>query len=206
VTIALLRFARASDDAAAIADIYAPYCTDASAVSFETEAPTPLQILERITRIQASLPWIVCEDANGALLGYAYASPHRERAAYMWCVEVGIYVAQEAQGRRVGRALYEALFELLTAQGYVNAYAGISVGNETSVRMHEALGFSLIGVYSGIGYKAGAWRDVAWYGRSLAARSEPPSPPVPLPQAVSPELAQSAFDRLAACVTLPRSR
>jgi phosphinothricin acetyltransferase len=149
------------DDAEAIVAIYAPYC-EGSAVSFEQSAPTPEEMARRIVTVITQRPWIVLED-NGGVVGYAYAAPHHERWAYRWSVNTAIYISPSHQRRGAGRALYRTLFDLLRQLGYCNAVAGITLPNPASVRLHEAMGFTLVGVYRDIGHKLGAWRDVAWY-------------------------------------------
>jgi hypothetical protein len=62
----------------------------------------------------------------------------------------------------------------------VNAYAGIALPNAASVALHEKLGFESVGIYRGVGFKNGAWRDVGWWGRDLAARASDPAPPRPV--------------------------
>ncbi|RMF81859.1 MAG: N-acetyltransferase family protein, partial [Planctomycetota bacterium] len=109
--------------------------------------------------------------------GYAYASPHRVRAAYQWSVEVSAYVHEEARGRGVGRKLYAALFEALRRLGYVNAYAGVTLPNDASERFHAACGFEPVGIYRRVGYKAGAWHDVAWSQLRLQEPADPPAAP-----------------------------
>ncbi len=148
-------------DARAVRDIYAPFVTD-SATSFEAEAPDAAAMEQRIRDVQAKHPWLVFEAA-GEVLGYAYASTHRARQAYQWCAEVSVYVHARARHRGIGGALYRALFDLLRRQGYINAYAGITLPNPASVGLHESLGFRPVGVYTRIGYKFGAWHDVGWF-------------------------------------------
>jgi L-amino acid N-acyltransferase YncA len=182
----IIRLAKLSD-ASPVASIYRPAVTD-SAISFEAEPPDATAMGERMRSTLDRFPWLVCEA--GAVRGYAYASRYRERAAYQWSAEVSAYVAADARGAGVGRALYTSLFAILVLQGYRNAYAGITLPNETSVALHEAVGFTPIGVYRSVGYKFGAWRDVGWYERQLAPRESEPAPPIPLPQiAHTPELA-----------------
>lgn len=159
-----IRLAR-SDDAAAIAAIYAPYVLD-TAISFEEEPPTPSQMAERIVATQEICPFIVLEE-QGDVLGYAYAGPHRARAAYRWSVDVTVYVAARAHRRGVGRALYGDLLERLTRQGFHAAFAGIALPNDKSVGLHEALGFEHLGTYREVGFKFGRWHDVGWWRRSL---------------------------------------
>ncbi len=89
------------------------------------------------------------------MVGYAYATRHRERASYRWATDVTVYVAPQRHRRGVGRALYETLFGLLAEQGFRIACAGITLPNEASVGLHEALGFEPVGVYRRIGFKLG---------------------------------------------------
>jgi len=174
-----LRFAT-SADAAAIAAIYGPHVSQES-TSFELVPPDPAEMARRIDQQLETYPWLVAEDA-GQVIGYSYASPHRPRAGYRWCVEVSVYVDTRRHRGRVGRALYTALFEILTLQGFVNAYAGVTLPNPASVGFHEAMGFRLIGTYRRIGYKLGQWHDVAWYDHALAPHAEDPPEPRPLPE------------------------
>jgi phosphinothricin acetyltransferase len=166
-----------ANDAAAIAAIYAPSC-ESNVVSFEYAAPPPEEIAARIRTVTPHWPWLVLDD-EGIVAGYAYASRHRERAAYRWAVDTAVYVAEAYRRRGVGRALYTTLFDLLKAQGYFKACAGITFPNAASVGLHQAVGFTLVGVYRGIGYKKGAWHDVAWCEAAL--QPERPDPPAPLP-------------------------
>lgn len=175
----MIRLARA-EDAPQIADIYGPFCTE-SCVSFETEAPGAEEMAARVERVNRRHAWLV-DDAGGAVRGYAYASPHRERAAYRWAVEVTVYVGEGHRGAGVGRTLYAELFRRLRAQGIFKAYAGILVPNPASQAFHESLGFTLVGIYRKIGYKLGAWRDVGWWQLALQPEIDSPAeprPPVP---------------------------
>lgn len=135
-------------------------------ISFEVQAPDEVEMGRRITRTSASYPWLVAE-VDGRVAGYAYASEHRQRAAYRWAADVALYVEPGQQRRGLGRALYGALLELLARQGVHVACAGITLPNEASVRLHEALGFEPVGIYRRIGWKHGAWRDVGWWQREL---------------------------------------
>lgn len=167
------------DDAAAMLAIYAPVVR-ATTISFELEPPSLDEFRRRVADTLAARPWLVCED-RGAILGYAYASAYRARAAYQWCVETSVYVAPASQGQGIGRGLYRSLFALLALQGYYNAYAVITLPNPASVGLHTALAFRPIGVFHHVGYKLGRWHDVAWYVRDLQPdRTSPPAPPRPL--------------------------
>lgn len=186
-------------DGAALAAIYRPAVTH-SATSFELEPPDGAEMARRVAHLTARTPWLVCE-AGGAVAGYAYASPHRDRAAYQWAVEVSAYVRGDVHRAGVARALYAALFGVLAAQGFRAAYAGITLPNAASVGFHAALGFTPVGVYRGVGYKHGAWHDVAWLERALAPRTPEPPPPVPLPALLD---APAFRDALAAGLPLLR--
>lgn len=167
-------------DAEQIAGIYAPFCED-SPVSFEIAAPTVEQMAARITSVTERYPWLVCADLeNQTVVGYVYASRHREREAYKWSVDVTAYLAAPSRGKGLGKTLYQALFDLLKLQGYYNAYAGITLPNGASVALHTSLGFQPVGVYRHVGYKASGWRDVSWWALELRAAREAPTDPRPL--------------------------
>ena len=172
---ALIRLATLAD-AEAIREIYAPFC-EGTPVSFETEAPDIEEMRRRIAKTLEALPWLVREQ-DGEVLGYAYASQHRERAAYRWSVDVSAYVRDGHRRRGVGRALYSRLFELLRQQGFYTALAGITLPNPGSVGLHESLGFEIVGTYRRIGFKCGAWHDVAWYQLPLREFTAEPAEPI----------------------------
>jgi len=159
-------------DGDAVAAIYAPFVQD-TVISFEDVAPTPA---EMGARIAAAHRWLVAERA-GRVVGYAYGSPHRSRAAYRWSVDVSVYIGPGAQRTGLGRALYERLLADLAEDGFAQAFAGITLPNEPSLGLHRALGFTPVGVYRNVGFKHGAWRDVSWWQRELAGpRPDPPDP------------------------------
>jgi phosphinothricin acetyltransferase len=164
-------------DAAAVAAIYAPIVRD-TAISFETVPPTPEAMAGRISRTLTTHPWLVAER-DGKVAGFAYAGPHRERAAYRWSVDVSAYVDAGARGAGIGRALYTRLFAILRAQNYRSVFAGIALPNEASVGLHEAMGFTPLGVYRKVGFKQGAWRDVGWWQLALSDAPDAPQEPVP---------------------------
>jgi phosphinothricin acetyltransferase len=150
------------DDAAACAAVYAPYVAG-TAITFETEAPGPD---EMCARIAAAHVWVVAEDA-GRIIGYAYGGEHKSRAAYRWSCEVSVYLEVGLRRTGAGRALYEALFDRLVARGLRMAVAGITLPNDASIGLHRSLGFEPIGVFRRIGWKGGAWHDVAWMQRAI---------------------------------------
>jgi phosphinothricin acetyltransferase len=162
----------AHGDAAAIAEIYRPIVAS-TPISFETESPDELEIGRRIERTLPAFPWLVCE-AQDRVVGYAYSGDHRARAAYQWSVDTSVYVHSGFQRRGIGKGLYVSLFGILAAQGYFNAFAGITLPNPGSVRLHESVGFEQIGLYRSVGYKLGRWHDVGWWQLPLRQQSEAP--------------------------------
>ena len=172
-----IRLAR-EEDAGAIAAIYRPY-VESTVISFEVEPPSEDEIRRRITQTLPSHPWLVHED-GAQVTGYAYASPHRTRTAYGWSVDTAVYVDAQYHRCGIGHGLYRSLLAILTAQGFVNAYAGITLPNPASVGLHERVGFQPVGVYRGVGFKMGAWRDVGWWQLTLISRPAEPSSPLTL--------------------------
>jgi phosphinothricin acetyltransferase len=178
------------DDAAQVQAIYAPYCY--TPISFELEPPSVDDMRARMTKVLTSYPWLLCQDSDD-ILGYVYATQHRERAAYCWSVDTAVYVRQGSQRRGIGRALYTSLLAVLPLQDYVNAYAGVTLPNPASVALHEAMGFQPVGVYRRVGFKCGLWHDVAWYQRPLRSEADEPLPPKPLEEVRSTTAWQEAL-------------
>jgi L-amino acid N-acyltransferase YncA len=168
------------DDAAQCLEIYAPFCLE-TPVSFETEAPSLEEMRQRIAKTLEFFPWLVAEDETGRVLGYAYASRHRERAGYRWAADVSVYVREGERGKGLGRALYTSLFAILRLQGIYTVLAGITLPNRASVVLHEAMGLRPLGVYTGIGYKCDAWHDVGWWQCALQSQDGPPAEPIAFP-------------------------
>lgn len=152
-------------DAAACARIYAPFVTE-SWVSFELEPPDAAEMARRMAAYAASHAWLVAER-DGAVAGYAYGSPHRERAAYASSCDVAVYVDPRHARHGIGRALYAELLPRLAGKGCHAAFAGIALPNRASIGLHEAMGFKPVGVYREVGWKLGGWRDVGWWQRLL---------------------------------------
>ena len=172
-----VRLVRA-DDAGAIATLYAPYVTG-SAVSFEGKPPGADEMAARIVQGGDLHPWLVAEEEDDILLGYAYATAFRPRHAYRFTVETSVYVRQGGHGRGVGSALYGALLPLLEAQGFTQAIAALTLPNAPSVRLHERAGFVRAGIYENVGFKLGEWRSVGLWQRGLAPMAVEPDEPQP---------------------------
>jgi len=165
------------NDGESIAGIYAPIVEE-TAISFEEMAPAASEMSERIEKILQTHPWLVAEK-HGRILGFAYASQHRSRAAYKWSCDVSAYVDDSARRTGTGTQLYQALLTTLIRLGYANAFAGLTLPNIASVRFHERIGFKPVGVYPRVGFKNGAWHDVGWWRRPLQMLDNTPVAPRP---------------------------
>ena len=145
-------------DAAAICEIYNGYVRD-TVITFEEVPVAVAEMARRIEDFTARLPWFVAAE-QGAIVGYAYASPWRVRSAYRFSVETTVYVAQGQHGRGLGTALYGELLAALRKLDVHCAVGGIALPNDASVALHEKLGFKKVSQFVEIGYKLGRWVDV----------------------------------------------
>ena len=164
-----------ADDAAAIAALYAPFVATSQA-TFEEVPPDADEVARRMSGGGIAYPWLVAEE-DGRLLGYASSGCFRQRSAYRWAVETGVYVTEDAQRRGVARALMAGLIDALVEAGFVTAIASISLPNAASAGLHEALGYTLAGRIKAPGYKLGEWVDIGYWQRDLAERIVPPREP-----------------------------
>ena len=154
------------------AALYAPYVLD-TAITFEEDPPTGDQMAERI---RAAHDWLILEE-GGRVVGFAYGARFAPRAAYRWACEVSVYLEAGRRRTGAGRALYGELFERLSARGLRTAVAGMTLPNEASAALHRTMGFEPVGTYRRIGFKHGAWHDVAWLQRALSDGDDPPAEP-----------------------------
>jgi L-amino acid N-acyltransferase YncA len=171
----LIRAASAADIPAVTA-IYRPAVLHGTA-SFEIDPPDEAEMLARMTRIvEDGFPYLVAQT-KGRVVGYAYAGPYRVRPAYRHTVEDSIYVAPDAQGLGVGRALLAALVDEAGRRGFRQIVAGIGdSANTPSIRLHEAAGFRLSGVMRSVGWKHGRWLDHVLMQRTLGeGEASPPA-------------------------------
>lgn len=152
-------------DASQMLAIYAPIVRETT-ISFELEPPNEMEFQQRIERYQQQMPWLVCE-IDAEVVGYAYASPYRTRAAYQWSVESSVYVSENYRRKGIAKVLYASLFKLLQLQGFYNVVAAIALPNQPSVAVHEAAGFLPKGVLCRVGYKFGQWHDIGFWQLSL---------------------------------------
>lgn len=157
-------------DLTALAEIYNHYIRE-TAITFDVTPVTP----------EERRPWLLSHPEDGAhrllvaresgshrkILGYATSSPFRPKAAYATSVETTIYLAPDAGGRGIGTLLYKELFEALAGEDVHRAYAGVTLPNEASLRLHRRFGFEQIAVYGEVGRKFGRYHDVAWFEKRL---------------------------------------
>ncbi len=170
------------DDAAAVQQIYAPFC-EASAITFEEEPPTVSEIERRIESTLETYPWLVYEETTQAdsptVVGYAYADSLRKREAYQWVVELSVYVKEGYRSTGIGTALYTKLLRLLEQQGIRDAYAVTTLPNQATVEFHDRLGFERLVDFPKMGYTEGKWHDVAWWRYEINPKCDEPEPIIP---------------------------
>lgn len=153
------------NDAAELLAIYAPY-VEKTAITFEIQVPTVQEFENRIRKISEKFPYLVAEDEE-RVLGYAYASTYYARAAYDWTVELSVYVAEDARGKRVGSHLYDCLEKELAAKGFKNFLACIALPNPSSLALHKKRGYEQVAHFKKVGYKFDRWHDIVWFQKSL---------------------------------------
>lgn len=158
-------------DIQAVLDIYKPYI-ETTAITFETEVPTYEEFAQRVNHKLEQFPWLVYEE-EGKILGYAYASLMRERAAYSWDAELSVYLQEGNHGLGIGSKLYLVLEAILKEMNFVNLYGCITYPNEKSVRLHQKLGYKAIGIFHNSGYKLGSWHDVLWMEKQIRPWTTP---------------------------------
>ena len=167
-------------DTQEILSIYQPY-VEHTAISFEYTTPDWTAFAHRIESISREYPYIVCEQ-DQHVIGYAYAHRLMEREAYQWDAELSVYIHPDFLRCGIGSALYGAVIEILQMQNICNVYAGVTAPNEKSEKLHQALGFNILGTYHRTGYKCGAWHDVIWFEKSICNKPSPPKPFMPIHQ------------------------
>jgi phosphinothricin acetyltransferase len=160
-------------DGAACALIYRPYVTD-TAITFESVPPSPAEMSERIAVAAATHAWLVAE-VDREVVGYAYGGPFAARDAYRWSCEVSVYLEAGRRRTGAGRALYSALLPRLVERGFRVAVAKMTMPNDASLGLHAAMGFREVGVHRRIGFKNGAWHDVAITQLDLVPGDEAPT-------------------------------
>ena len=169
------------EDAAALAEIYAPYVRE-TAITFEYAVPSAAEFAGRIAHTLEKFPYLVAEN-DGEIVGYAYAGAFHPRAAYQWCAEMSVYVKRDVRRMGVGRKLYDAMETILCMQRLTNVEACIAVPSAPdahltmdSVRFHEKMGYRMVGAFHQCGYKFDTWYDMGWMEKHIGehVRHQPP--------------------------------
>ncbi len=173
--------------------IYAPIVRETT-ISFELDPPSETEFQHRIGSYQQQMPWLVYE-IHGEVVGYAYASAYRTRAAYQWSVESSVYVGVNHRRKGIATALYTSLFKLLQLQGFYNVVAAIALPNQPSVAVHEAVGFAPVGVFQRVGFKFGKWHDVGYWQLSLQPEQSFLTHSNSSTQSINPPLSVSAVQK-----------
>lgn len=154
-------------DIPAITAIYSESVLNGIA-TYELEAPDEAEMAKRFEAIKASrYPYIVAEDEDGVVLGYAYASAFRSRPAYNWMVEDSIYLAKDARGKGIGKLLLRELLERCAELGFRQMVAVIGGPVPGSVALHASLGFEHCGNLKASGFKHGKWLDTIFMQKAL---------------------------------------
>lgn len=176
-------------DAEELLALYRPYVEN-TAVTFEYEVPSPAEFRARIRQTLTRFPYLkaVC---GGEILGYAYASPFKMRAAYAWAVETSIYVKRGAHRRGVGTALYQTLEQILKRQNITNVNACIVYPHPESVGFHERFGYRTVAHFTKCGYKLGAWHDMIWMEKILTPHPDKPLSVLPVTELDVSDLIES---------------
>ena len=162
----------ADADVAAVAAIYGHHVLHSTG-TFEESPPSEAEIAARIAAVKAlRLPYLVAEDADGRVSGFAYASAFRPRPAYRYTAEDSVYIRPDCMGRGIGKAL---VAEVIAACAIVGVRQMIAVigdsANAGSIGLHRSLGFEDAGVGRAFGFKFGRWVDVVWMQKTLGVGS-----------------------------------
>ena len=171
------------DDAAEALAVYSRYI--GTPITFEYELPSVGEFARRFRSTLAEYPYLVYTEEE-RVRGYAYAHRLAEREAYRWGAELSVYLDSGVTSRGIGGVLYGALIGLLKLQGVRTVYGCVTTPNPRSERLHEKLGFRRIGTLRRAGFKCGAWHDVTWFEKEIAAYDVPPPELIPFSR-IAPE-------------------
>ena len=177
-------------DAQAILDIYAPYILE-TAITFEYVVPTLEEFRGRIENTLKKYPYLVLENEEKDILGYAYASQFHPRAAFAWATEASIYLRMDSKGHGYGRALYNKLEEYLVKQNILSVNACIAYAKpdsthltNASVAFHEKVGYKLCCQFHDIGFKFDQWYDLVWMEKKLGEHNNTVKPVIPFSEII----------------------
>lgn len=175
------------DDAEELLAIYAPY-VEKTAITFEYEVPSVEEFKGRIAHVLQHFPYLKAVE-EGKILGYAYVSPFKGRAAYDWAVETSIYVDENVKHKGIGKKLHQALETVLKEQGILNMEACIAYPKEedkyldkNSARFHAHLGYRMVGEFDKCAYKFDRWYDMVWMEYIIGEHQEHMTFPKSFPQ------------------------
>ncbi|NER84588.1 MAG: N-acetyltransferase [Leptolyngbya sp. SIO1D8] len=152
-------------DIARITEIYNWYVLNTT-ITFELEVISPSEMQQRVQGKLKKYDWLVAE-IDKSVIGYAYYGAYHSRAAYSHTVELSIYLAQESIGKGCGKSLYRTLIESAKNRDFRELVGIIALPNETSIALHQKLGFEEIGVLKKVGYKFGNYLDVGIWQKSI---------------------------------------
>lgn len=161
------------EDASQLLAIYKPY-VEKTAITFEYEVPSETEFAQRITHTLERYPYLVA-IIDEEIVGYAYVSPFKARAAYDWAVETSIYIKEDYRGMAIGSKLYTALEEILKKQHIINVNACIAYPNPGSIQFHEKHGYKQVAHFTKCGYKLGKWYDMIWMEKMLGEHPDTPN-------------------------------
>lgn len=166
------------EDASQILSIYSQYIE--SIITLEYKLSTLEEFKKRIENIIKKYPYLVCEDENNKIIGYCYANKFLEREAYNWSCELSIYMDKNNISKGMGKKLCSIIIEILKYQGIKNIYSKVTVPNSKSEKLHNSLGFKLIGTYNNIGYKNGKWHSVNLFEKEIISDYNNPKDIIPI--------------------------
>ena len=164
-------------DAPALLEIYRPYVLH-TAITFEYEVPSISEFEDRIKKISSRYPYLVAEE-NDKIIGYAYASSFKERAAYDWTAETSIYIDENRKSIGAGTALYESLEARMKLQNVTNLCACIAYPNPKSISFHEKFGYKTVAHFHQCGYKFNLWHDMIWMEKFIGEHTSEPNNFIP---------------------------
>jgi phosphinothricin acetyltransferase len=153
-------------DVPAIHAIYRPYVEE-TVITFETEVPSETEMAERFGKLKALGHPVIIAERAGEVVGYAYASFYRPRAAYRFTCEDSIYLRQDMVGQGLGGRLLDELIVQSRAHGFRQMIAVITAERANSVRLHEKAGFRYVGTYEAVGFKFERWLDIVHWQLAL---------------------------------------
>lgn len=172
------------EDAEKLLEIYSHYVKNTS-ITYEWDVPSVEEFKNRISNTLLKFPYIVAKNGN-QIIGYAYASPFKTRAAYQWAIETSIYIHKDFCHQGIGKLLLLKLEELLALQNILNVNACIAYPEiedefltKNSVQFHEQMGYKLVGEFHKCGYKFNRWYNMVWMEKLIGEHKENQTPVIP---------------------------